>query len=120
VWLVPTIVVQLVLTVGLALLLSSLSVHFRDIRDLLGNALTLWLFATPIIYPYTQAPEGYRWLLDLNPFTHLAVAYQAILFSPAPYVEGRRLAAVGVASVAVFLAGYIVFDRLRETFPEEV
>jgi ABC-type multidrug transport system fused ATPase/permease subunit len=87
--------VQLVLTVGLALLLSSLSVHFRDIRDLLGNALTLWLFATPIIYPYTQAPERYRWLLDLNPFTHLAVAYQAISFSPAPYVDGRRLAVLG-------------------------
>jgi len=120
VWLVPTILVQLVLTVGLALLLSSLSVHFRDIRDLLGNALTLWLFATPIIYPYAQAPERYRWLLDLNPFTHLAVAYQAILFSPAPYVDGRRLAGLGVVAVAVFALGYAVFDRLRDTFAEEV
>ena len=119
-WLVPTILVQLVLTVGLALLLSSLSVHFRDIRDLLGNVLTLWLFATPIIYPYSQAPERYRWVLDLNPFTHLAVAYQAILFSPAPYAEARRLAALGVVAVGVFVAGYVVFDRLRETFPEEV
>jgi ABC-type polysaccharide/polyol phosphate export permease len=119
-WLVPTIVVQLILTAGLALLLSSLSVHFRDIRDLLGHALTLWLFATPIIYPYTQAPERFRWLLDLNPFTHLAVAYQAILFSPEPYTAGRRLATVGLASLAVLVAGYAVFDRLRETFPEEV
>jgi ABC-type polysaccharide/polyol phosphate export permease len=119
-WLVPTIVVQLVLTVGLALLLSSLSVHFRDIRDLLSHALTLWLFATPIIYPYTQAPERYRWLLDLNPFTHLAIAYQAILFSPEPYTQIRRLAWVGLASVAILVTGYVVFDRLRETFPEEV
>ena len=119
-WLVPTILVQLVLTLGLALLLSSLSVHFRDIRDLLGNALTLWLFATPIIYPYSQAPERYRWLLDLNPFTHLAVAYQAILFSPSPYTQGRRLATLGLAALAVFAVGYAVFDRLRETFAEEV
>jgi ABC-type polysaccharide/polyol phosphate export permease len=119
-WLVPTILVQLVLTTGLALLFSSLSVHFRDIRDLLGNALTLWLFATPIIYPYTQAPERYRWLLDLNPFTPLAVAYQAILFSPAPFADARRLAVLAVVAVAVLVAGYVVFDRLRETFPEEV
>jgi len=120
VWLIPTIAVQLVLTLGLALLLSSLSVHFRDIRDLLGNALTLWLFATPIIYPYTQAPERYRWLLDLNPFTHLAMAYQAILFAPGPYAEWRRLAVLALVSVAVFFTGYAVFDRLRETFAEEV
>ena len=119
-WLIPTIAVQLVLTLGLALLLSSLSVHFRDIRDLLGNALTLWLFATPIIYPYTQAPERYRWLLDLNPFTHLAMAYQAILFVPGPYAEWRRLAVLALVSVAVFFTGYAVFDRLRETFAEEV
>ena len=71
---------QLLLTLGLALLLSALSVHFRDIRDLLGNLLTLWFFATPIIYPYSQAPERFRALLDLNPFTHLAVAYQEVLF----------------------------------------
>ena len=37
--------------------LSALTVHFRDLRDLLANLLTLWFFATPIIYPLSQAPE---------------------------------------------------------------
>ena len=35
-------------------MLSALTVHFRDIRDLLANLLTLWFFATPIIYPWSQ------------------------------------------------------------------
>ena len=48
---------QLVLTLGLALLVSALTVHFRDVRDLLPNLLTLWFFATPIIYPLSQAPR---------------------------------------------------------------
>ncbi len=43
--------VQLILTLGFALLLSALTVHFRDIRDILSNLLTFWFFATPIIYP---------------------------------------------------------------------
>ena len=43
--------VQLVFTLGLALILSALTVHFRDIRDMLSNLLMLWFFATPIIYP---------------------------------------------------------------------
>ena len=50
--------VQLVFTLGLALLLSALTVHFRDIRDLLSNLLTFWFFATPIIYSVqTGRPE---------------------------------------------------------------
>ena len=39
-------------TLGFALILSALTVHFRDIRDILSNLLTFWFFATPIIYPY--------------------------------------------------------------------
>ena len=72
--------VQLLLTVGLALIVSALTVHFRDIKDLLANLLTFWFFATPIIYPMAAAPEGGRRLLNLNPFTHLAISYQEILF----------------------------------------
>src|SRR4051794_38910969 len=50
-WFPVTIVIQLIFTAGLALLLAALTVHFRDIRDLLANVLMLWFFATPIIYP---------------------------------------------------------------------
>src|SRR5947207_4064383 len=51
-WFPVVIAVQLVFTLGLALGLSALTVHFRNIRGLLSNLLTLWLFATPIIYRY--------------------------------------------------------------------
>ena len=82
------VLVQLVLTLGFALILSALTVHFRDIRDILSNLLTFWFFATPIIYPYflfedPANPDASVWqatLLKLNPFTHLAITYQEILF----------------------------------------
>ena len=45
------VAVQFLFTVACALILSALTVHFRDIRDILSNVLTLWFFATPIIYP---------------------------------------------------------------------
>jgi len=119
-WFPLIVCVQLVLTVGLALLVSALTVHFRDVRDLLANLLTLWFFATPIIYPFAQAPERVRRLLNLNPFTQLAIAYQEVLFRPGPFSQVTRLFAVAVASVLIFLFGYFVFDRLRDTLPEEV
>jgi ABC-type polysaccharide/polyol phosphate export permease len=116
------VLVQLVLTSALALLLSALTVHFRDIRDILSNLLTFWFFATPIIYPYFLFQED-AWqgqLLKLNPFTHLAITYQEILFFDGPVGHFKWLVLLGGISVACFLFGYFVFDRLRDTFAEEV
>jgi ABC-type polysaccharide/polyol phosphate export permease len=110
----------LLLTLGLALLLSALAVHFRDIRDLLANLLTLWFFATPIIYALSQAPASVRGFLQLNPFTHLAVAYQEVLFRAGPFREWPGLLAVGGVSLVVVAIGYAVFDQLRDTLAEEV
>jgi lipopolysaccharide transport system permease protein len=114
------VAVQFVFTLGCALILSALTVHFRDIRDILSNVLTLWFFATPIIYNYQFAPELAKRFMNLNPFSHLAISYQEILFFPGPFGHWKWLAALAVASVAWFLLGYWIFDRLRDSFAEEV
>jgi lipopolysaccharide transport system permease protein len=121
VWFPIAVGVQLVFTVGLGLTLAALTVHFRDIRDILSNVLTLWFFSTPIIYPwFLEQVRPYRLFFDLNPFTHLAVSYQEILFFPGPIGHWRWLLALGAASVGVFLAGYWLFDRLRDSYAEVV
>jgi lipopolysaccharide transport system permease protein len=120
VWFPAVVLVQFLLTTGLALVLSALTVHFRDIKDILGNLMTFWFFATPIIYPMTMAPGIGRDLLNLNPFTHLAISYQEILFYDGPFGHWKWLVALVAVSVAVFLGGYVVFDRLRDSFAEEV
>jgi lipopolysaccharide transport system permease protein len=119
-WFPVVVLVQLVLTMGFALILSALTVHFRDIRDILSNLLTVWFFMTPIIYPWMDAPASIKPFLNLNPFMHLAVSYQEILFFDGPFGHLKWLLVLGALSVAFFLAGYFVFDRLRDTFAEEV
>ena len=117
----PLIVgVQLVFTIALALFLSAMTVHFRDLKDLIANVMTLWFFATPIIYPIHLAPADMTWILNLNPMTHIMRSYQQVMFFEGPLGHQKYLAAVGVLSVALFLAGYFVFDRLRDSFAEEV
>jgi ABC-type polysaccharide/polyol phosphate export permease len=119
-WFPVIVVIQLTLTTGLAFGVSALTVHFRDIRDLLQNLLMLWFFATPIIYPLEAVPEEVRWMLGFNPFTWIAVAYQEVLFRPGPFEDPAPLALVAGAAVVIFAAGYAVFDRLRDTLAEEV
>ena len=119
-WFPVVVLVQLIFTLGLALAASALTVHFRDIRDLLANVLTLWFFATPIIYPYFMPAVGrFLWLFRLNPFYHLAVSYQEILFFDR-FGHARSLLLLGLLSIGVFLAGYWLFDRLRDSFAEAV
>lgn len=120
-WFLVIVGVQLVFTTALALLLSALSVHFRDVKDLVSNLLTFWFFATPIIYFYGQPEfEGYKFYFDLNPFTHLAISYQEILFFQGGFGHWKWLIAMGGGSVVLFLAAYWVFDRLRDSFAEAV
>ena len=121
IWFPIAVLVELIFVSALALILSALAVHFRDIRDILANVLLLWFFATPIIYPWFQPNvQRFRWLFNLNPFTHLAVSYQEILFFNGPIGHWKWLLALGAGSVLLFIAGYWLFDRLRDSFAEAV
>jgi lipopolysaccharide transport system permease protein len=120
VWFPVVVLVQLVLTLGIALVVSALTVHFRDLKDILSNLMTFWFFATPIIYSMQDAPPIGKTFLNMNPFTHLAVSYQELLFYPGNFGHWKWLLALGVASTGLFLVGYYLFNRLRDTFAEEV
>ena len=81
--------------------------------------MTFWFFATPIIYSMQDAPPIGKTFLNMNPFTHLAVSYQEILFYPGNFGHWKWLLALGVASVRCSWR-VLLFDRLRDTFAEEV
>ena len=121
-WFPVVVLVQLLFTSALALILSALAVHFRDIKDILSNLLTLWFFATPIIYPWFQpSVQKFHLFFDINPFTHIAVPYQEILFfNQGPVGHWKWLLSWGAGSVVLFLAAYWLFDRLRDSFAEAV
>lgn len=131
-WLPLVIFTQLVLSLGLGLLLAALSVHFRDVRDLLANGLTLWFFLTPIIYPRSflrdmAQAEGASWIpkivsaiLDyLNPMTHIMNGYHLSIFE-GTLINWKRLPVTFAVSLIILWLGYWLFDRLRDSFPEEV
>jgi len=115
----PLVLLLLAATVGgLALAISSLSVHFGDVRDLLGNLLTLAFFVTPILYPLESVPERWRPLLRLNPFATFFAAIQQSVFFFRPIALSEWLWMGATAALALLL-GCAVFERLRDTIAEE-
>jgi ABC-2 type transport system permease protein/lipopolysaccharide transport system permease protein len=118
---VPAVVaLQLATLVGMALGLAALNAHFKDVRDLLGNLLTLLFFLAPILYPLAAVPIApLRAVVRANPFTPFTLAWQAMLLEgtvPAPAVW-LQMAAVALVSWA---AGAALFGRLRDTLVEAV
>jgi len=115
--------VQFVFSLGLGFLLSALTVHFRDIKDILSNLLTFWFFATPIIYPMTfhtiQESALFRTLLNLNPMTHIMMGYQNTVFY-GEMIRWKKLSVTLLVGLVLVIIGYYIFDKLRDSFPEEV
>ncbi|MGE5341701.1 MAG: ABC transporter permease [Candidatus Omnitrophota bacterium] len=117
------ILVQLVFTLGLGFLVSALTVHFRDLKDILSNLLTLWFFATPIIYAFAtesiQRHKAIVWILTLNPMTHIIEAYHySFVFGKLPH--WKKLPVTFAVGLICFYLGYLIFNKLRDTFVEEV
>ncbi len=117
------ILVQYVFTLGFSFLVAALTVHFRDIRDILANMLTFWFFSSPIIYPMTfpsiQKNVYFRTFINLNPMTHIMWGYQNCIFF-GEFIRWKRLGMTFIASLILLYIGYYIFDRLRDSFPEEV
>ncbi len=113
--------VQLPLIAGLALGFAALNAHFKDVKDLLANLLTLLFFMTPILYTLKDL-EGHRkvhWAVAHNPFTPFICSYQdSIFFGRWPSL-GLWLEMI-VVSALVWSLGAWLFDRLSDTLVEAV
>ncbi len=120
--LVPLVIlIQCPMVAGLALGFAALNAHFKDVKDILQNLLTLLFFATPILYTL-RTLEGFpavRWAVAHNPFTPFIRAYQETLFY-GRWPSGGLWLGMAVASLLVWVAGAFVFDRLSDTLVEAV
>jgi lipopolysaccharide transport system permease protein len=111
---------QTMFVAGIAMTVSSASVLFRDLRDIVSNLMQLGFFVTPIIYLIDKVESRpLRALLRINPMTPFVVAYQDIFFfGRLPNLSDSVL----IVSYAFgsLLLGFFVFDRLRDTLAEAI
>ncbi len=105
---------QILFTAGIVLILSTLTVFFRDVHEMVRIGLTVWFYATPILYPVSFVPQPYRWLVHMNPMTLLVQCYRHIFFfSSIPWAS---VAAFLGVSFLVYLAGILFFRRAKNAF----
>jgi len=124
-----TILLQVTFTVGMALLLATLNVFYRDIQHILGVLMLAWFFLTPVFYPIETVPQkahllgisfdAQLWLHRLNPMASLVASYRDLLYKGAP-TGLDFLLRTAVTVLVVLVLGYLVFLRYSPRFGEEV
>jgi lipopolysaccharide transport system permease protein len=109
---------QLILTSGLGYLVAGLTVFLRDIPQTLGVILNIWFYMTPIIYPASAIPEGFRgWVFWLNPIATISEVYRDIILVGEIKHWGEWSVASGISLIIWFL-GMKVYKHLRPAFAD--
>ena len=103
--------------IGPVFALAALTVYFRDLSQLLGPALMVVFYLTPIIYPATMVPARLSPIVEANPFALLVALFRAGLFGTSS-PPAASLAAWGAASLVLAFAGSAFFRRCRMGFAD--
>jgi len=112
-------VIQFVLTVGLAYPLAALNVTFRDTQHTLGVLLQMLFYLTPIFYDLNSVPKEFQPLYQLNPMVPLLEAYRAILLK-GTQPDWQALLIVSLVVAVILPLGLAIFRRQSNTFVEEL
>jgi lipopolysaccharide transport system permease protein len=110
---------QVVFTIGIALILATATAFFRDVRHLLEVALAVLFWTTPIVYELRQVPERLQLLILLSPVSSFVVAYQQLFFYrewPAPTVWLMATA----HALGAFIVGALLFLAFEDRFTEQL
>jgi len=123
------IVVQIVFSSGMALLLSTVHVFYRDTQHIVEVVMLAWFFVTPIFWDHNILPETASFLsvdwpvrrltFILNPMASLISAYRDILYFGRK-IDLAFLSRTVVTALAFLAIGYWIFTRYSKVFGEEV
>ncbi len=113
------ILVEVTFTAGMGLFLAMANLFYRDVKYIFEVIITLWMFASSVVYPITSLGEPYRTILMLNPMTPIIDAYRAVILQGRlPDMGPFTLAAA--LSFVILSVGWVTFHRSEYQFAEYI
>jgi len=111
--------VLLAFTSGIALLLSMANLFYRDVKYLFEVAITVWMFATSVVYPVESVGGRLGLVLSVNPMTQIIEAFRSVLlYGQLPPLG--PFAATAALSLGLLACGWYLFHQAEFTFAENI
>ena len=104
---------------GTGLIISSLTTKYRDLNVLVSFGLTLWMYLTPVVYPVSQIPESFRFIMLLNPVAPIMETFRYAFLGSGSFELFFLLISAAVTAVLLIL-GMIVFNQVEKNFIDTV
>jgi lipopolysaccharide transport system permease protein len=117
------IIVMALISMGLGMIVSSMTTKYRDFSQLMGFAVGLSMYVTPVIYPTSMflekiSPEK-QWLIYANPLTSVFDVFRFAFFSSGSVNQYGVLYSV-LFSIVVYIIGLFVFNRVEKSFMDTI
>jgi ABC-type polysaccharide/polyol phosphate export permease len=110
---------HLMIVLGVSFILSAINVFFRDVQNVLGVFLTVWMYLTPVLYPPEIIPDRFVAVFNINPMTPIVNAYRnTVLHGVAPPMPSFAYSAV--VSIVLFIFGFWFFKKRARYFADVV
>jgi ABC-type polysaccharide/polyol phosphate export permease len=118
--LLPTIVaVQVAFTAALALLLAMANLFYRDVKYLFDVVLTVWMFASAVVYPVEGITGWAGTLIQANPMTAIVEAYRHILlYGTVP--DAVSFGSTALLALVLLPSAWVLFHRCEFRFAENI
>lgn len=107
------------LGLGFGIIISSMTTKYRDLTYLVSFGVSLWMYATPVIYPVSSIPEKWRWVATINPVTPIIETFR-MGFLGAGDASWLGLAYSAEFMLVVMFIGVVIFNRVERTFIDTV
>lgn len=116
----PLLLVHMaMLSLGVGIIISSLTTKYRDLKMLIGFGVSLWMYGTPVAYDIGIIPQKYMSLYMLNPMTPIINTFRTAFLGLGSFDLPHYLISWGVTLVVLFL-GLMLFSRVEKTFMDTV
>lgn len=119
--LIPIILIQLgMMGMGFGLIISSMTTKYRDLSVLVGFGVSLWMYATPIVYPLSQLGNGWlKEILMINPVTAPVEMFRYALLGQG-VIEPLFVIISWIFTFAVMIFGIMIFNKVERNFMDTV
>ena len=113
------IILMALISMGIGLILSSMTTKYKDLNQLIGFGVQLFMYATPVIYPSSSVPQDYQWVVELNPLVGL-FDYMRYAYLGVGEFAISDLVYPSIFSIVILAIGVLVFNKTQKTFIDTV
>ena len=104
---------------GIGMMISALTTKYRDLNQLLSFGISLAMYATPIVYPLSEAPANLAWVFYINPMSAPVELFRIWFYGAGSVPTPMIFLSLGMTAV-IFFFGLVLFNRNERTFVDVV